>query len=176
VNTTSTFGKGLIAILAASLLCGIPFASNAATTTGNLNVTATISNNCHFGVSNMPFGAYDPTSTNASTPLTATGTVHITCTTGAPFALTADAGLNGGSASGTCATAACTRAMKSGTNFLSYDLYTTNARTTVWNGTNSIPATGTGALQIVDVFGYVPAGSAQPAGAYTDTVTVTATY
>jgi spore coat protein U-like protein len=124
----------------------------------------------------MAFGAYDPVTTNASTALAVTGAVNLTCTKSDAITLTSDAGLNGASATGACATATCTRAMKSGTNFLSYDLYTTVGHATVWNGTNNIPATATGASQAVSVFGFIPAGSAQPAGTYTDTVTVTATF
>jgi spore coat protein U-like protein len=152
-------------------------ASLAGTTTGTLAVSATIANNCKFGTSTMAFGAYDPVNTNASTPLTATGSVGITCTSGDAVTLTANAGGNGTHASGACATATCTRAMfDGGTHYLSYDLYTTSGNTTVWNGTNSVAATGTGAAQTVNVYGYIPAAVADPAGSYTDSVTMTATF
>ena len=165
-----------LAYVAATLLCCAPLASQAGTTTGSLAVSATISNNCSFGTSTMAFGAYDPVVANASTALAVTGTVNLTCTKSDAITLTADAGLNGASASGSCATGTCTRAMKSGSNYLSYDLYTSSGHTTVWNTSNNIPATGTGVSQAVSVYGYIPAGSNQPAGSYADTVTVTATF
>jgi spore coat protein U-like protein len=167
--------RALIAIAAGALL-SLPIASQAGTSTGNLDVSATIANNCVFGTSTMAFGAYDPVVTNATTPLAVTGAVNLTCTKSDAITLTAGAGLNGASASGTCAVTACTRAMKSGTNFLSYDLYTSTAHTTVWNTSNNIPATATGSSQAVSVFGYIPAASLQPAGTYVDTVVVTATF
>jgi spore coat protein U-like protein len=167
--------RALIAAIAGAVLC-LPIASQAGTTTGNLDVSATIANNCVFATSPMAFGAYDPVVANATTALAVTGAVNLTCTKSDAITLTAGAGLNAASATGTCAVTTCTRAMKSGTNFLSYDLYTTTAHTTVWNTSNNIPATATGASQAVSVFGYIPAGSAQPAGTYVDTVVVTATF
>ena len=168
--------KTALACLAAVLFCGTPFVSRAATTTGPLEVTATIANSCAFHTSTVPFGAYDPVGANASTPLAKTGDIHLTCTSGASVTLRANEGLHAANATGTCATATCTRAMKSGTNYLSYDLYTNAGHSTLWNNTTSIPVTGTGAEQRIDVFGYIPAGSVQPAGSYADTVTMTATY
>jgi spore coat protein U-like protein len=164
------------AIAVAAALCSAPLASEAGTTTGSLSVSATIANNCNFGTSTMPFGAYDPVVTNASTALTVTGSVNLTCTKSDSITLTANAGQNGGHASGTCATAACTRAMISGSNYLSYELYTSNADSTVWNSSNGISATATGSSQTVSIYGYIPAASVQPAGSYADTVTVTATF
>lgn len=163
---------GLVALLLA--LC--PLNAYAATTTGSVSVSATISNNCTFGTSTMAFGAYDPVITNASTPLTATGTVDLTCTKSDSVTLTANTGSNSTHATGSCATATCTRAMANGAIYLSYDLYTSAARTTVWNAANNIPATATGASQSVNVYGYVPSGVADSAGSYADTVTVTATF
>jgi spore coat protein U-like protein len=165
-----------ISYFAAALLCCAPLASQAGTSTGTLGVSATIPANCVFGTSTMPFGVYEPITTNAATALTATGTVNLTCSKSDAITITANAGANGASASGTCATAVCTRAMKNGTSFLSYDLYTTALDATVWNATNSIAATGTGVSQAVSIFGFVPAASNEPAGAYADTVTVTATF
>lgn len=165
-----------LALVAAGILCAAPFTAQAGTTTGSLAVSATISNNCSFGTSTMAFGAYDPVVTNASTALTVTGTVNLTCTKSDSITLTANAGLNGANASGTCAVTTCTRAMNNSTNYLSYDLYTTAGRTTIWNAANNIPATATGASQAVSIYGYVPAAVVAPAGSYADTVTVTATF
>ena len=92
------------------------------------------------------------------------------------LALTGDTGLHAASATGACATATCTRALNSTTNYLSYEIYTDSGHSTVWNATNSIPLTTTGVSQSVTIYGYIPAGNVQPAGSYSDTVTITATY
>jgi len=165
-----------VAFAVAAVVAAAPLASQAGTTTGSLSVSATISNNCVFGTSTMAFGAYDPVGANKSTALTATGTVGITCTSGDGITLTANTGSNSTHAAGSCATATCSRAMANGTNYLSYDLYTSAADTTVWNGVNTVAATGTGAAQTVNVYGYIPAATVDPAGTYNDTVTVTATF
>ena len=80
-----------------------------------------------------------------------------------------------------------TRTMKNGTNNLEYNLYTTNALTTVWGdgtaSTGTRGGTGTGLSaardQTLTVFGSLPNSTANqdaPAGAYTDTITATVTY
>ena len=54
----------------------------AATATGNLNVSASISALCTVGASTMAFGAYDPTN---ATNDDATGAVSVTCTNGTTY-------------------------------------------------------------------------------------------
>ena len=71
--------------------------------------------------------------------------------------------------------------MTSGSNLLSYNLYTDSARTSVWGdgtgSTNTIGGTGTGGSQAVTVYGRVSLGqTGVPAGSYADTVAVTITY
>jgi spore coat protein U-like protein len=71
--------------------------------------------------------------------------------------------------------------MTSGANLLSYNIYTSAARTTVWgDGTGSsatIGGTGTGSAQSVTVYGRVSGGQTTvPVGSYADTVAVTVTY
>jgi spore coat protein U-like protein len=124
----------------------------------------------------MSFGAYAPLGANLTTPLSATGSVTIFCTSGGAYALTANNGTNSAHASGTCASATCTRALATGTSYVSYDLYTSVAHTTVWDATNSIDGTGDGGFQAISIFGYIPPGDANTAGSYTDSVTVTATF
>jgi len=171
------YQSAVFAIVAAATMALTPVVVYAGTTTGSLGVSTTIANNCTFGTSTMPFGTYDPVGANRTTALTVTGSVAIDCTKNDSVTLTANTGLNSVSATGSCATATCTRAMKSGSFVLSYDLYTSAADTTVWNASNTIPATGSGSAQTVSVYGYIPAGTASAAaGSYTDTVTVTATF
>jgi spore coat protein U-like protein len=121
---------------------------------------------------------------NFSTPATGTVNVTVTCTSGAPYTLTANTGSYGADAVGNCATAACTRAVFFNPHYAPYELYTTAAHTTVWNTVNGISGTGTGAAQTVPVYWYVPSVSVNPQmeqvypGSYRDVggVTVTVTY
>ncbi len=62
--------------------------ATAATQTANLAVSATVSATCSISTTALAFGAYDPVSANSTTPLDGTGTVVVTCTSGAPAAVT----------------------------------------------------------------------------------------
>ena len=54
----------------------------AGSASANLNVTANVAANCTISTSPVAFGAYDPVVANASTDLTASGTVTVACTKG----------------------------------------------------------------------------------------------
>jgi spore coat protein U-like protein len=158
-----------LAILASVAV--FPGRSSAATVTGTLAVTATVSTNCLFNTSTMAFGTYDPIVTNKTSPLRVTGDVNITCNPGTTATISLGTGLYSAFASGT------TRALKdSASDYVSYDLYTSSAYTTVWNTTNTVNATGTGSAQSVSVYGDVPAAQGKPTGSYSDTVAVTVTF
>jgi spore coat protein U-like protein len=163
-------------ILVAAGCCAISLASAslpaiAGTVTSNVAVSATVNTNCSMGVASVPFGVYDPLVVNASTIAQATGTISISCTKGTTATITLDNGQNASHASGT------TRAMISGANYLSYELYTSAAHSTVWNATNSVlyTSTGTGA-GTVNVYGTIPAGQNANTGSYADTVIATASF
>ncbi len=136
--------------------------------------------NCTLRTLAMNFGAYAPLGANQTTPLTANGTLKVRCTGGtATYSLTANNGQNSSNATSTCATGACTRAMRIGatTAYVSYDLYTDAGYTTIWDATNAITDTGGGGGGTTETFyGYVPPGIANTAGTYTDSVTVTVTF
>src|SRR5690606_41539092 len=66
-------------------------------------------------------------------------------------------------------------------NFVSYQLYQSAARSTVWGntvGTDTLSATGDGANQVHPVYGRVadPSANNAAAGAYLDTITATIVY
>jgi spore coat protein U-like protein len=73
-----------------------------------------------------------------------------------------------------------TRAMMNTTAKLTYGLYTDAAWTLNWDdiaGTNVLAGTGTGADQLLPVYGKVPAGqTAILTGAYADVVNVTVNF
>jgi spore coat protein U-like protein len=170
----------LIAVLAVVL--AVPsFAAN--TATANLAVSATVSQVCTITTAPVAFGAYDPIVTNNTAVLNGTGGVTVTCTKGASGVWVGlAAGGNSANAVGT------TRAMNTGTNYLSYELYKDSGRSLVWGNTTASGASGTGQTvtfssgagltnpATMTVYGQVPAGQNVPAGSYGDTVVATVNY
>jgi spore coat protein U-like protein len=159
------------AVTIAALIGSIAPAS--ATTTASIAVSASVANNCSLGAGTMAFGAYDPVVTNLSAALNATGSFTIACTNGdTNVSMTLGTGSNSSHASGT------TRAMASGSNYLSYEIYTTTARSTVWNTANTLTYTPTvNTATTVNFYGQIPANQNVPAAAsYADTLTITASF
>ncbi len=147
----------------------------AGSATSNFSVTASVANNCTISTSAIAFGAYDPIVSNATTPLDSTGSVTITCTKGAATTIGLNAGNNSASATGT------TRAMKSGSDYLSYEIYQNAGRTTLWGNSGADlftpPVAPDKNPRTFTTYGRVPAGQDVPAGAsYTDTVTATVNF
>jgi spore coat protein U-like protein len=159
-----------ILAVAAATVALIPVAAFSATATSTLGVSATVLTSCIVVTTPVAFGNYDPTSATATNN---TGTVVVTCTSGAPYNVLLDQG----AATGATVT---TRKMKdTGTNLLPYTLYSDAARTVNWGktiATDTVTGTGSGVIQTHTVYGSIPAGAAIPAGVYTDTVNVTVNY
>ncbi len=161
------------AAVACSLLLVSAFAYGG-TTSQNMSVTASVSNNCTLSTPTFAFGSYDPIGTNASTPLDATADLTVTCTQGASTTITMDQGSNADTGS---TAASPLRRLKTGSEYLSYNLYTDSGRTTVWNGTTGASYTGTGSSTSVTVYGRISSGQTSAnAGSYSDTVAVTITF
>lgn len=139
------------------------------TATASIAVSATVLSSCAVVALPLAFGNYTPTQSGNTTAQT---TLAVTCTNGTPYSV----GLNAGG--GTGATVA-TRKLTSGATTLNYTLYSDSGYSTLWGntiGTNTVTGTGSGLLQTLNVYGSITALQAVPAGAYTDTVTVTLTY
>jgi spore coat protein U-like protein len=158
--------------LLAALCMAYGSSAVADTASGVMTVSATVATTCVVGTSTLAFGSASSAAIQAGN-LDATGTVTVNCTTGSSYTIALAAG------GGTGATLA-SRKMSAGTNLLNYSIYTSAARTTVWgDGTlasATTPGTGSGTSQSVIAYGRIFAGQTVPAGAYTDTVTVTVTY
>lgn len=143
----------------------------AGSATTSLSVTSTVATNCVF--KNSPaiaFGTYD---TIAGAQVTGNGTIQIACTKGTVATLALDNGLNHANASGT------QRAMKSGTNYLNYDIYQDNAFATFWGTAAQAevePAAPNATTQTFTAYGKMPSGQDVPQGSYTDTVGVTVSF
>jgi len=146
--------------------------ASAATATANLAVTATVPTNCTIAAGTLAFGSYDPLVAQKTTALASTGTFTVSCTKGTVYTVALDVGANSTHATGT------TRAMASGTNYLSYEIYTDSAHTTVWNTTNTMGGTSAskGTVYTMTAYGQIAAGIDAATGSYTDTVTETVTF
>lgn len=124
----------------------------------------------------VAFGSYNPVS---STPLDSTGQVTVTCTAIASFSVSYTIAISPG-ASGS----AGARAMTGTAGSLPYNLYTNSGRTTVWGdgsgGTSTVSdGYSVGLLQVTRnyaVYARIPARASAPAGAYSDTLTISVNY
>lgn len=169
------------AALALSLLvAGLAAApAMAGSVSGTFAVTANVVAACKINSSAaIAFGNYDPANVNASSPLTSTGNMNITCTKSTAATVSLDQGQNAGTGS-TCS--APVRQMKNGTNMLAYAIYSDSGRTSPWGctaGTNTASFTSTTASSGVSLttYGSVPPGQDLPAGSYADTVTFTVSF
>jgi spore coat protein U-like protein len=145
------------------------FAGTAATTNTN-NITASVAAKCTIGAFSIAFGAYDPF--NAA-PLDQSGTVTINCTKGTTGTVSIDLGINAIGA---------VRRMKDtgvGTNFLSYEVYTNNTYTTVWNAVNTValgPSVSKNTALTATAYGRVAAGQDAAIANYQDTLVATVTF
>jgi spore coat protein U-like protein len=155
--------------LAAAALSGVAGSAIAGQTApAIMTVTATVGPSCVLNtVTNVAFGTYVP-----GTESDANGSFTLNCTAGAPITVSISAGNGSGHSQGTD-----TRAMVSGANFLSYDLFQDGGHQTVWPVATSVPFTGTGAPVIVNVFGRIRSSlTGVVNGAYSDTVNIVASF
>lgn len=104
----------------------LPISAFAATDTGDLVVTADVTNTCTIGDAAMAFGAYDSTS---ATALDASAALTINCTLDAPAQITMGEGDNAEAGS---SAAVPLRQMISGVDLLPYALYQDAAGTIIW--------------------------------------------
>jgi spore coat protein U-like protein len=156
--------RNLSLIAAALVVAGAAGTASAATDTKNFNVTMTITGACdiHTGTAtNVDFGS----TAAGGSDKTATGNLIVNCSNGASYAITLNNGNNYSAG----------RRMKSGANYIPYDLYSDAGFTTAWA---SVSGTGNGLDQNIPVYGKVLAASyaSSVPGNYTDTVTATVTY
>jgi spore coat protein U-like protein len=187
IHLTHTFAKtdgaarrsyrSLALGIAACIYVSCNFSAQAATATSNLAVQITITASCTINAATLDFGS-NPGTTLVAANIDASSTVSVTCTSGSPYSIGMD---NGANASGT------QRRMKTGANFLNYNLYVDAGRTNAWTTSASSSTcttanscalgTGNGSAQSVSIFGRVPSiGTAPPTGVYSDTVLMTITY
>jgi spore coat protein U-like protein len=151
---------------AALLAAFVPGVVQAATSNSSMPVSATVQATCSITASPLAFGTY------SSAQLDATTTLAVNCTNTTSY----NVGLDIGSGSG--ATVA-QRKMANGSQTLNYTVYSDIGRATLWGptvGTNTVAGTGSGSVQILNVYGRIAAGQAPTPGSYADTLTATVTY
>ncbi len=133
---------------------------------------------CVVSATPVAFGVYDPLSPS---PLNANGTVTVSCSLllGISLLVAYNIDLSTGSSG-----VYTPRTLKSGSNIMNYNLFTSNTYTTIWGNTTG----GTGritdgyllglanATTNYPVYGRVPATQNIKAGSYTDSIIVTITY
>ncbi len=158
-----------LAVLVAVAWMGLACPASAATDSTTFQVTATVVSSCDVSATSLSFGAYDPV---ATAPLDGAATINVRCTNGTSYVVALDEGVG---ASATISE----RRMTNGAQTLTYALYQDAGRSTLWgetSGTDTVAATGTGAVQAHAMYGRAPAQQTATAGGYSDTITVTVTY
>jgi spore coat protein U-like protein len=162
-------------ILAGLVIAGFGVISNAlpsfaGTATGVLAIDATVLGTCLVSPAVLSFGSL---SAGSTTSLDQETNIDVRCSNGIdPTSIS-------------LAPVGAARKLTSGTSTVDYELYTTAARTTVWNTTNTVnpdasvtvltPLTvSTSALKVYGRIGSVPAGALL--GAYAGAETITVTY
>lgn len=139
----------------------------AGSTSTTFGVTATVTGTCSVSAGTHAFGTY------TGAQLDTTSTVSVTCTSLSAYTVALDVGTGSGAS-------VTTRKMTgSSSGTLNYSLYQDTTRLVVWGtvaGLADVVGVGSGALQLLTVYGRIPSGQSPAAGSYTDTITVTVAY
>lgn len=133
----------------------------------SLSATATIPTNCLISATPMTF----PSQVIFASDLSAQSAVTVSCTTGSPYWVSLDNGMNALSGQ---------RRMKSGTYFINYELYRDAGLSLRWGATKDVDTvSGAGVYSgtTLNVYGFAPKPSAlPPPGTYSDTITATVNF
>jgi len=153
--------KKILLIMAALAFVLSSVNAMAATVTDSLTSTATVAANCNVqSVTNLDFGAYDPT--NATADDDGVGNVQFRCTKGTAY--------------GMYVTGAKT--MTDGTDTMNFEIYQESGRTTAWPSVS--PGVGSTAVDNTtiqnDIYGRIAALQDVQVGTYNGSVTVTIEY
>ena len=108
----------------------------AGSATSDINISATVINDCSIGSGSISFGSYSPLSLAFTS---ATGNISVQCTNGLTATIKLGQGLN---AEGDSTDAAPLRKLVQGTDKLSYSLFQDNTGNTLWGNTDSTGLAG----------------------------------
>ena len=166
---TSTFSGGNVQIAYAQSTVG-NCATIGATNATSVAFTATTTNVASCSVSSTAFNFGSTGVLSAARD--GSSTLTVTCDAATPYTVS----LNGGT---TGATDPTKRKMSRAGQQITYGLYRDVSRTQPWGdtvGVNTASGTGTGAAQVLTVYGRAPAQATPSPGVYTDTIIATVTY
>jgi len=156
----------------------LPLSAQALTTSTTMTVSTVLAT-ATASISTPPtplnFGTVNLTGATYPLVVTATSSIGVTVTSGAPYSIEMDLGLNSG-----WATQPNTRAMRGlhGTQTSNFDYFMKNTTTGPAWGTaaNAVTSVGTGAEQIFAILGEYTLTGLYLATSYSDTVTLTVVY
>lgn len=135
-------------------------------------VNAGIGADCTLSIPDVSFG----TVTSLANPIDTSTSASVTCTNGAPWTLS----LNAGSTPGNTYAQRYMSLGGSGPGVVQYQIYRDAGPANIWGngtaGTVTRTGTGTGTAQSIPIYLQVPAQPAQAEGTYSDTVTATVTF
>lgn len=152
-----------------SLILGVSSAM-AASTTGNMNVSASLVGTCALSTQNVAFGVVTPAATGKATAM---GILWIQCSNGTNATITLDKG------TGTSILARSMGGTGSNTDRLNYNLYADSGYHSVWGNTTTGSysiAIGDSTNEFYNVYGAIPLNQYVKSDTYSDSVTVTLTY
>lgn len=156
-----------VAFLAVAALPVFASSAYATDVTDTLGLSATVISSCTNVVgADINFGG---SIVSISSPINASTTMAVNCTSGVPYVIGIDNGAQGG------------RVMSDGAGHtLDYELYTDNSYSVgaIWPNisVSSFGGTGTGSDQTFTIYGRLPSQITPVSATYNDTVTVTVRY
>lgn len=140
------------------------------TNTATFNVTLTLQANCSITANPLNFGSTGV----LSTAINQQTTLSVTCSNTTPYNVGLDAGTVTGSTVASRLMAGTTTGNTSTT--VAFEMYQDAGHATLWGntqGTNTEGGTGTGAAQVITVYGQVPSQTTPTPDTYQTTVTAT---
>ncbi len=138
--------------------------------TAPLRVVVTVVADCTVSAFTLDFGSYDPIDVNAVAPRDADAGMDVFCTKGTFARISLDNGTN--------YLAPSRRMLAPSGDLVNYQLYTSSARTTIWDTTNTVALTSTSKNVSMGfrIWGRIPAAQNVGVGAYADTIRATVVY
>lgn len=161
------FSATAFAVLAAPSIADAATYNNGSGSS-NFDVTMTIVANCVIASTALDFGQ---TRGVLGAAINANSTLNVTCTNTTPYNI----GLSAGSGTGSLGTTRYLSAAGGNTATVLFNLFQ-SAGANPWGntqGTNTVGGTGTGAAQVLTVYGEVPAQATPAPDAYRSTITAT---
>lgn len=156
--------------------------ANAQTVTGTIDATITLTSACEVNGSTatsgvdfgtIDFGSHTTLFSEATSTLDPGGGgsgISIQCSPGSDASLTIVGGLNDASVAGSG------RAMKNGSLYVPYDIYSDASFATLLANGNSIAVTADGTIQTIPIYGKALGNGGLTAGLYSDTISVTLSF